>query len=63
VKDRDITSRPPASDGGVVRVRVGSRVIRLAQRHGSVFRFPAPAGAPVALVAARDRHFNTARTP
>ena len=63
VKDHDLTSRPPAPDGGAVRVRVGSRVIRVARRHGSVFRFPAPAGVPVSLLAARDRHRNYVGAP
>ena len=63
VKDRDITSRPPGPDGGAVRVRVGSRVVRVEQRHGSLFRFAAPAGARVTLLAARDRHLNTVGAP
>ena len=59
----DITSRPPGPDGGVIRLRVGSRVLRVEQRHGSLFRFPVPAASPVKLVAARDRHYNSVGTP
>ena len=60
VKDRDITSRPPGPDGGVIRVRVGSRELRIEQRHGSLFRFPVGDGESVTLIAARDRHLNSA---
>lgn len=56
-RDVDLTSRPQVAAGGVVRFRVGGRVVRVSQRKDHVFSVRAPAGVPVSVDAgqARDR--------
>jgi hypothetical protein len=61
-RDVDITYRPAAASGGVVRFRVGSHLVTVRRRRGTVFSVPAPAGVPVQVAdgGARDRYGNRA---
>jgi hypothetical protein len=58
--DRDLTDRPAAASGGVVRFRVGDRTVVVRRRSGTTFSVAAPAGTPVTIPAgaARDRYGN-----
>ena len=60
VRDRDLRHRPSSASGGVVRFRVGDRLVVVRQRRGTVFTVDAPPGTPVRIPAgaARDRHGN-----
>jgi hypothetical protein len=60
VRDVDLTTRPTFADGGVVKFRVGSQVVRVAQGPDATFTVRVPGGVPVSVVpgAARDRHGN-----
>jgi len=51
---------PAAADGGTVEFRIGRRVVKVTRRAGTGFSAPAPAGARVAVIAARDRFGNRA---
>jgi hypothetical protein len=61
-RDVDITYRPAVASGGSVRFRVGSRIVTVRRRHGTVFSVSAPAGVPVRVPdgGARDRYGNRA---
>jgi hypothetical protein len=59
-RDIDLTWRPRNATGGVVRFRVGSKVVRVKRRTKKKFFVDAPAGATVVVPkgAARDRFGN-----
>ena len=60
VRDRHLTHRPTYARGGVVRFRVGRRLVTVRRRHARFFSVRAPAGRPVSVAtgAARDRFGN-----
>ena len=59
-RDIDLTHRPQYSRGGVVRFRVGSRVVTVKRKKGRFFSVRAPRGKSVTVPAgqARDRFGN-----
>lgn len=59
VRDVDLRYRPTSARGGVVRFRVGGRMVAVRSR-GTVFEVPRAPGQPVSVPtgAARDRHGN-----
>ena len=61
-RDRDLTYRPRAADGGSVRFRVAGKSVLVRRSRGSVFSVGAPAGSPVSVpgFGARDRYGNAA---
>ena len=62
IRDVDITSRPQAASGGVVRFNVGGREVRVKRRRSGTFEVRAPGGQRVFVAAgkARDRYGNVA---
>ena len=61
----DLTSRPFAATGGIIRFRVGKKSIRSRRRLGTGYSVPAPVGVPVTIPAggARDRYGNVNGAP
>jgi neutral ceramidase len=59
-RDIDLTTRPQFADGGIVKFRVGTRIVRVAQGPDSAFTVRVPGGVPVFLEPgmARDRWGN-----
>jgi hypothetical protein len=62
VRDRDLTHRPQHVSGGLVRFRVGGRLVTARRKRSKVFSVRAPAGVPVEVGSnrARDRFGNRA---
>ena len=59
-RDVDITTRPKFADGGIVKFRVGSRLVRVAQGPDTAFTVRVSGGVPVFVEPGmgRDRHGN-----
>ena len=54
-RDIDLTHRPQYSRGGVVRFRVGNRVVRVRRKKGRFFSVRAPRGRSVTVPAGQGR--------
>ena len=62
-RDIDLTWRPQNVSGGVVRFRVGRRIVTVRRTRGGVFSLRVPAGRGATVVSARDRYGNVASGP
>ena len=62
-RDISLTHRPRNATGGVVRFRVGRRIVVVRRKRRGVFSVRAPAGRAVTAVSARDRSGNVASGP